>query len=279
MSPVVVELEDDDDLPPPLEDMEPVIEKIRKTKIRQEEEKRDKQHHNVVQKPEVKNTKEIQTTKKKDFGGMQKGFLLGGTASKPKKKAAASCTNKVDFDVRASKQNNLVFDDVQKAMESHPVHKQVNQNVLKAVEGDEKLLRQLSQPKFAQAVELMKTNPREALERYKNDHEVGEFFKKFYSLLGTEYTKMGESAERSSGAPIKTTAQQPERHLVSEDEKEVERVLENEELRSILEKSSTKRLMEALRQNPDRAQHMIRGDHEIMRDVQKLIQAGLLKIQ
>lgn len=258
-------MSDCDDIPP-LEDMSPVVERVKAMTIAPEETEK-KKVTNVAKKTETTKPTPKSQPSQKIFGGMQKGFLL----SAPKKKAAPAATvRKVDYEIKnASKQSSLVLNDVQKAMANDK--EWITEDILNKVSGDKKLLRQLSEPKFNHAMELMKRNPQEALERYKDDAEVAEFFKKFYGILGKHFTNLAASKQSQEVA---------EPHLISQEEKEVQNIVNNPELREILQKESIQTLVKTLKENPDQAQYMLRsGSMEFKDDVRKLVSAGVFNFQ
>lgn len=284
-------MSDFDDVPP-LEDMTSVVERVKKISVTKNSgsELNNQAYTKVVgdddTKELVNSTKKAIETKPKVFGGFQKGFLL---SSQPRKCSTSKSTHKpsnknIDYVIKPTQtqSNSLVLNDVQDAIKnSTPSTDWVNEDILNLVGQDKKLIQQLNQPKFNEAVELMKTNPKQALERYKDDPEVGEFFKKFYGILGKHFNKLAaKSPTTESPNIITSTKAQGEPHLMSQEEKEVKRILDNAELRTILEKQSTQMLVKALKENPDQAQYMLRsGDADLKSDVRKLIAAGVLNIQ
>jgi len=289
-------MSDSDDMPPPLDDMSEVIERVKKSQL-------NKSKNSTVLKPKlfsnnaegdrkavnicVSTTKS--STKKKDFGGFQKGFLLGGRTKKKltsTKQSSVEEIPNIDYVVKPteSPQSRLVMDDVQQAMSKMKMGDKswVNDDILKTVESDDKLVKQLADPKFTAAIEMMKTDPKRALEHFKDDQDVADFFKKFYGILGNHFSSL-EDKQIPSGE-IKTQDVSGvdgviETEKVKED-RNVREVLENPELRSLLEKPSVKSLIEALRENPPKARYIVNtADDEMKLDIQKLISSGLLNVQ
>jgi len=289
-------MDDFDDIPP-LEDMSEMVDKVRNIKFNNHEKLHQASPEQSATITEIKeDVKPAKPKQKKDFGGFKKGFLFGSAppvkknTNKGVKKTvkAVEKDTKVDFVINTNKnsaKSSLVFDDVQKEMEKTKQQMKppdwLNDDIIKNIESDKDLLSKLAQPKYAAAVELMKTDPKAALEKYKDDKEVAEFFKKFYGILGSHFTNLANSSGDTGtrNQPIYTRPPAEEPHIMSEEDRQVQDVLKNPELREILQKGEIKRLMKLIREDPNQAQHMLMtGSHEFKRDVQTLISNGLLKI-
>ena len=286
-------MDDFDDLPP-LEDMSEMVDKVRKITFNRNEALSQNSPIESATITEIKeDVKPAKPKPKKDFGGFKKGFLFGSAPSANKKttNSGKSKTNgkaarkeaQVDFVVNTNKdKSGLVFDDVQKEMKKSQEKSPdwLNDDILKNIESDKDLLHKLAQPKFGAAVELMKNNPKAALEKYKDDKEVADFFKKFYGILGSHFTNLANSSgDSTKSQPIYTRPPPEEPHIMSQEDRQVQDVLNNPELRGILQKDHIKRLMKLIKEDPNQAQHMLMtGSAEFKKDVQMLISNGLLKI-
>ena len=64
--------------------------------------------------------------------------------------------------------------------------------MLSKVEKNPKLIKQLEDVRFSQALTAFQKNPQEAMLAVQNDPEVKEFIQEFCGLLGEHFTTLGE---------------------------------------------------------------------------------------
>lgn len=303
---------DDDDLPPPLEDMSDLVERVRNNKISQgilpsentsckieeidvPQDLPSKQpliteisspiSSNSATGDAVKSSSVKTSSKKKvaskggGFGGMQKGFLFGGGPKKAKKPANKMSSEKVvtkkkpdaddeDFILRPSvqKEDELKMPEVQAAMRDTSW---INDDLLDNIQHDRDLMEKLANPKYSEALERMKKDPKAATEYYKDDKDVQEFFKKFYKILGNHFSGLEQNET------IKSAPEPPA--IISEDEAKMQKILADPEIRDILSQPEVQNLFGHLRMNPDQAQRIFAScDVKMKMNIQKLVSAGLL---
>lgn len=269
-------MEDADDLPP-LEDMSDLVDRIK-----DKQKSVTKTEVQVLPSTDTKINKPKSVNKKSSevgYGGLRKGFLFGSkSTSKSACKPKQSPSVKVDYEVKPKLKpgENLVFNEVQENMKSDQKlfgdKEWVTPDLLKNIEGNEKLFKQLSSPKFSKAVDMMQKDPKAAMEYYKDQPDVQEFFKEFYKILGTHFTKLGE---KTDSVPNKTNIPQK-----SKEESEFEKTISNPEIRAILSKPMIQNLFTVLKSNPEEGQHLFRTAPDSLKaDVQALVKAGLLSFE
>jgi len=273
---------DSNDDVPPLEDMEELVGRIKELSAGK----------NQLQPPSSKftepseiNTKSNAVPKpsEKPFGGMKKGFLFKERKKINDTTPAKESTKKVDYVVNASHNSSLVLDDVQQAMKQNYSNVLGNQewlteDLMKQLEGNKKLMRQLSDPRFSTAVEWMQKEPQKAMEYYKNDKDITEFFKEFCKILGGHFMGLADKQQNQPSSASETVTSQ---HFSNkEDEEAMNKIISDPEIREILSKPDIQNLFTLLRTEPNRAQAMLHSCSPRMRaDIQKLVSAGLLGIE
>ena len=266
---------DVDDVPP-LEDMSSLVDQIK-----------DKQQSNSISEVKVSSSNNKETfgnpplVKEKNanvgYGGLRKGFLVEKSKPKSTSKPLTKSTVKVDYDLKPKKNqsSNLVFNEVQENMKDDynllGGGQWITPDLLKNIEGNEKLLRRLNDPKFSKAVEMMQKDPRAAMEYYKDQLDVQEFFQEFFKVLGAHFINLGDKTETSQ----KTNSSQK-----SEEEIQFEKTISDPAIQTILSKSSIRNLFTVLKSNPEEGQHLFRTANDSLKaDVEKLIEAGLLSFE
>ncbi|CAK8672931.1 unnamed protein product [Clavelina lepadiformis] len=274
----------DEDVPP-LEDMSALVDRVReiREKTAEKPQKLSAEIHNV----ESNRVEEPQPTKPKNsgFGGMRKGFLFGSKTegkSKAPKQPVKNLQAEQVYDVikpKTSPDGSLVFDEVQDAMKGSNVLQSkewITDDFMKNIEGNEKLFKQLSDPKFSQAIDWMKRDPKSAMEYYKNDQDVQDFFKQFYKILGNHFTQLGDKESAKQDNQVMMSSNQ----ATSEDNKKMQKILSDPEIQKILSKPDVQNLLELLRNEPDKAQNIFQAsDFRLRADIQKLVSVGLLGVQ
>ncbi|XP_038059145.1 uncharacterized protein LOC119730362 [Patiria miniata] len=252
------------------------------------------------------------------FGGMKKGFLFGApskkttfpgkTTASPAKSTQAADPNPVGGEdiplIRPKKDDGdskekYQIDEVQEALKATAPLLQrkewVTDDLLSNVEKHPRLAKQLTDPRFASAVQKFQTNPHQAMQDYKDDTEVQQFLKDFSALLGDHFSTMGGSSPPSfpssvpppqgtirthdspNGADIKVKSSTNPKQATAEDEAKMQQILSDPEIREIMMDKKIQRLMEALRNNLDQGQRILQSaDPEMRAKIQKLVDAGLL---
>lgn len=218
------------------------------------------------------------TKHESQFGGMKKGFLFGATkkSAKPSRSPSKVAGNEEIISPKNNHaQNPLVLDEVQEVMKQNVISDKswLTDNLLSQINSNEKLSKQLTDPRISKAVSWMQKDPKAAMEYYKDDIEVQNFFKEFYGILGHHFTDL--SAKQDATGETSTKSK-----LDAEDEKAVQKILSDASIKEILSKPSIQNLLQELRTNPDNAQKTLNSnDREFREDVNKLVKAGVLAFQ
>lgn len=220
-------------------------------------------------------------TKPKDqFGGMKKGFLFGRSSAKASTKSSTSSKVAGNEEIISPKnnheRNSLVLDEVQEAMKQNVIQDKswLTEDLLSQISSNEKLSKQLTDPRISKAVSWMQKDPKAAMEYYKDDIEVQNFFKEFYGILGHHFTNLSSEQDTATGETGVKNRPDPD------DEKAMQKILSNVEIKQILSKPSIQKLLHELRTNPDEAQKTLNSNDRAFRDdVNKLVEAGLLAFQ
>ncbi|PAA84762.1 hypothetical protein BOX15_Mlig027560g1 [Macrostomum lignano] len=200
------------------------------------------------------------------FGGMRRGFLTAG----PAKPAAASQKQQQQKQqpqaedmphIRsdpAAAARSLQLDDVQASLAEAASASAaaapsgwLTEDLLARVESDEALLRGLANPRLSAALAKFQTNPRGAMEEYKDDTEVQEFLAKFSALLGEHFTQIADKQEQEQ------QQQQPP------EDPEVAEVLSRPGVREALTNPDVQRWLSLLREDPDKAQGLLRQSRDV----------------
>ncbi|XP_022098161.1 serine/arginine repetitive matrix protein 2-like isoform X2 [Acanthaster planci] len=252
------------------------------------------------------------------FGGMKKGFLIGGPSKKHTShgKSLASSSKSVpaaDLKPVGGEEIPLIrpkegsrdareqyrIDEVQEALKTTAPLLQnkewITEDLLSNLEKHPRLARQLTDPRFAQAVSKFQRNPQQAMEEYKGNAEVQQFFRDFCALLGNHFSTMGGASppsvpssapppqdtirtpNQSSRADIKVKSSTNPKQATAADETEIRQILADPEIREILMDQKMQRLIETLRTNPDQGQGIIHSaGPEMQAKIHKLVNAGLL---
>ena len=267
-----------DDIPP-LEDMSDLVDRVKekqKSSLCARSAPVTSESSNTVSKAKVPAAKNNNV----GYGGMKKGFLFGCKTSKSnsnttKAKNTSSTAEKFDYEIKGKQDDKkFVFDEVQEAVNKpsgFAASKEwLTDDLLKNIEGNKKLLEKMTNPKFSAAIELMQNNPKLAVEKYKDDFDVQEFFMEFYRILGSHFTKLGQQTSGTS-TPLKEK---------SKEEIQFESIISRPDIREILAKPAIKELFTVLRSDPEQGQKLFHSSsNEVKADVQKLIDVGLLNFE
>ncbi|XP_064617638.1 uncharacterized protein LOC135481841 isoform X1 [Liolophura sinensis] len=256
--------------------------------------------------PKIKN-------KNQTFGGFQKGFLFNATASSGKhdkrtnetrnltesNAAGAKKTYNKDMPFIKPKQTNrekgLEIPEVQQAMlasEGLLQNKEwLTDDLLSQIQGNDLLARRLTDPVFVQAIGEFQSDPQGAMLKYQNNSEIQKFFKDFCGIIGDHFTKLGNKQDLekpsakarevdSAGVNVLNSNINSAMAPADEDERRMQEILANPEIRQILIDPDIQRLVQTLRSNQVQAQSILHSaDPEMRRKIKKLIDAGLLVFQ
>ncbi|OWF38905.1 uncharacterized protein LOC110465696 [Mizuhopecten yessoensis] len=272
----------------------------------------DKTTTKTVKKEETMPTAKSGGDNNGGFGGMKKGFLFGGNSSKSKPKKSEIVnkkqTKKDSDDLTFIKKDEqetssqFKFPEVEQAMKQTSSlldnKEWVTDELLENVQKNERLARRLQDPTFARALTEFQTNPQAAALKYQNNPEFQETFQDFCGIMGDHFGKMGENSP-GAGAPIpppkvqelhtktpgggadlsvrsSTNPNQP----TAEDERKMQDILSNPEIRDIMMDQWIQKLFEKMRTDPVSGQRFLQeADVDKKKKIQKLVDAGLLQFQ
>ncbi|XP_013408030.1 uncharacterized protein LOC106172003 [Lingula anatina] len=242
------------------------------------------------------------------FGGFKKGFLFGGspdTKSKPKQ-STTNDSKTVNNDTtndsipylkpKETKEKEYEIPEVQTAMKSAESLLQnkdwITDDLLGKVENNEVLFKRLSDPSFTKALTEFQTNPQAAMLKYKDNQEVQQFFKEFCGLLGDHFSNMPDGQPQkpktdtisttmpSQGADISVRSSTNPNQPTAADEKKMQEILSDPEIRFVLLDPFIQQLFETLRKDPEKGQRMLSTAQPAQQEkIQKLVDAGLLAFQ
>jgi len=234
------------------------------------------QNNHNSDKPVKKPMAAKKTPKTKDtgFGGFQAGFLFG---SKPKKRPAKK-TTKVAEEIEEiitpkakesiKKENPLILPEVQEQMKAELQ----DESFLASYETDEKLMKQMADPRFARAIEFMQRDP-EGCKSYYMKHDP-EFFKEFIEFFRQNMQRIaGHLEKKEVPEPNLTERKSPE-------DIKMQSILERPEVKEAISNPVIVELFNELRTNPARAQQKLSSlDPRSRSHIDILIRNGLLQMQ
>ena len=271
---------------PPLEDMSEVLESFKAFNLHKNGHINESSNIDNSKSDNGSNitTKFTESVNKKSKPQKEFGFMNGFLLSSNQEKKSKQKKEKIDYVVKATEtsNNSLVFEEVKSEMNNYNMlndNKWVTDELLSKVESNKKLFDQLSKPKFSQAIEMMKSNPEKALEFYKYDTEVQEFFKSFYKLLGNHFTQLSDKDKKMKNSVednfLSEVKPKPSDNF--KDNAEVEKIVSDPDIRRILMKPQIQRLITLLKENPNEAMKVLNsGDSNIKSDINKLVSVGVL---
>ncbi|ELU12371.1 hypothetical protein CAPTEDRAFT_228977 [Capitella teleta] len=284
------------DMPPPLEDVSELVQKVealRMAKGASIAPSRTSAQAENLQK--VKSTDEAKKSSDGGFGGFKKGFLFGA----PTQKEEAKEKSKHD-DIPFIKPKNpnaknerLQMPEVQAAMDASEAFVKnkdtwLTEDLLKQVTSNPNLSKRLMDPTFMQAVTEFQTNPQAAMLKYQNNPEMQSFIRDFCRIMGNHLSNLpGNSTDQpppiavsDSTAEISVASSTNPKQATAEDERRMQDILANPEIRTILQDPRVQRLLEVLRTDPDKAQKILQSpDPEMAKMIRKLCEVGLLQFQ
>jgi len=244
----------------------------------------------------------------KGFGdGLKKGFFA---ASVEKTKTPKSASSKTIPTVRARRDNDgedvraRIRDEVAASLDDQrtPLErtlgdgKWLTEDLISKIEKNEGLRRKLGDPKYAAALEALRSGDAETRRRAveKLDPDVAEFLTEMCGILGGHFEALGaredEDARRRAleekiGPLAAEVAMRAEQHRTPpttretrhKEQSEVDAILSNEDLRSLLMDPETQRLVQRCG-DPDEFRRAMR-DPAARARIARLREAGLVQVE
>ncbi|CAF1568824.1 unnamed protein product [Adineta ricciae] len=198
----------------------------------------------------------------KSFAGMKKGFLNSKPTFQTKSNELVEISRKQPDQTKDFR----VFDEVQQAIKDEQQSKNswLTNDLLKQIEDDESLARYFSNPYFMEAITLFQHKPQEALAKYGHNAEVMRFFDRMAKILGNHFTSIAADEEKKQKSNV---------------DPEVNQLLQDEQVRQLLLDPDVIKLMKSLREEPEKAQWLMRtADASMRAKIQQLVQFGLLSV-
>ena len=230
-----------DEEPPPLEDMTEYL-KSKGYEI---------PHSTPHSTPQSTPQSTSQNPPKKQTPAFKKGFL--NQPRKPKPKEIPTIKPKPQKDP-------LVFEEVKQAMQYTTSNTQewLTPELLQKLASHPLLAKGLTDPRFMQAVEELKTNPSLANSKYKDDHEVKAFFSEFSKVMAEHFGNVAETKQKE--------AQQ-----LSDQDPQVQ---------SVLQDKGVQKLIKAMQKGKPIDFHEVAArDPQLAAKMHFLIEKGYLKLQ
>ncbi|CAF1325433.1 unnamed protein product [Didymodactylos carnosus] len=218
------------------------------------------------------------------FGGLKKGFLSSTT----EKTKPPLTTNKLDVitKTKENKKDFRVFDEVQQALKKDQLANGnwLTEDLLDQIQQDAFLEKRFNEPYFMEAINLFQKKPEEALKRYGSNKDVMEFFQRMAKVLGSHFTSLPTNDDLSPEQDVVKTSSQF--NIIKRKETkppladpEVNKLLENEQVRKLLLDPDVVSLMKTLREEPDKAQWLLRtADAKLQTKIKQLVDFGLLSV-
>jgi hypothetical protein len=139
-----------------------------------------------------------------------------------------------------------------------------------------KLAMGMANPRFVKAMGELQENPEAAMEKYKNDAALHDFLNEFTGLMGDHMTKLGENQKEKEEKELKQK-QEEMRKEIAKNDPEVAKVLENQDVASILADPEMQRIMQECTKPGVLRKYM--SDPTIAKKFRILQQHGLIQIQ
>ncbi|KAK3578855.1 hypothetical protein CHS0354_010213 [Potamilus streckersoni] len=296
------------------------------------------QNDTSLNQPNSGDNEAISSSTNTGFGGFKKGFLFGGSSKiqttkyddksesqsnkdgtgdsktqNQSNKTQSGIQNKkseekqkeedIPFLQKKDTQDNLKLPEVfQTLINATDVLQKntdwVTDDLMQKIEENKLLSRCLTDPRFAQAIADLKSNPAEAMTKYQNNAEVQRFLQEFIGVMGSHFTKLGEQQSKNTpsqpqrkiseiatrsttdGADLKVRSSTDPNQATEEDIQQINRIVSNPEVREILQDPQIQKLFETLRQNPDQGQRILQAaDMTLRQKIQRLVDAGLLQFR
>ncbi|XP_041461259.1 uncharacterized protein LOC121412533 [Lytechinus variegatus] len=263
------------------------------------------------------------SSKAKSFGGLKKGFLFG-SAPKSSGKASSQTSKQRPLVEPSNKAQTAVsveglediplikpqgdgaqngaqrIQEVQDALKASAPFLEnkdwVNDDLLSKIEKHPRLARQLSDPRFSQAMSMFQSNPQGAMKYFQDNPEIQTFFQDFCAILGDHFTGLSSTSSNqpspsvpkvtpvqevkvhdSPGADMSVSSSTDPKQATAADEAKMKEIMADPDVVKAFGHPQIPLLFEALQKNPDLAQRMMQSaDADFRRHVQTLVKKGLL---
>ncbi|KAL4454708.1 hypothetical protein ABPG74_021913 [Tetrahymena malaccensis] len=300
----------DDEMPPELDDLTEVIQKARPkeeksstqnlgdyTKTREEIQKevsdqlaKEMEQKMKLKAEEEKRKQEEEAKKPKDTkkqglfgGGLAKGFL-----SNPAPKAAKKQEEIIEVKVNKEEQkkNKLEIKEVQEAMKLNDTlnstkDQWMNPQLLNQIATNPLIAKLFTNPEYMQAISLMQTKPKEAMERYGKNPEFMMVFQEFCKVMGNHFQDLStkEKEEASKKEQEKPLLQKVEK--LDPDQKRINDLIQNDaQVKEALQDPKVVQFIQFLQTQKKVDFHSVmQKDKDLAKKLQILIQKGILNIQ
>ncbi|XP_047144472.1 uncharacterized protein LOC105847469 isoform X2 [Hydra vulgaris] len=287
----------EDDVPPleddvpPLEDLSDIITKFSPLNFKNsyktneyleatdnENDSRTKKINTLLQAPTPKKTFKSEDVKneKTSYCGFKKGFLL---------KEDKSMKKVIEIKKENVKDKNII-EEVQSAMFKQKDSKDwITNDLLEKISAHPTLSKQFFDRRFGQIISQFQKNPNDLMAIYKNDAEVLQFIREFSILMSNHFINLAKKEDRQKKIENKKKIVIEESTNLEEsihqrfDDEEVNRIISNPEMVSILQCKEIRHFFFHLKSNPSKAQKLLNSANSDMRyKIQKLVDAGLLQM-
>eukprot|EP00053_Salpingoeca_punica_P009857 m.88646 g.88646 ORF g.88646 m.88646 type:complete len:329 (-) comp15198_c1_seq1:2173-3159(-) len=130
----------------------------------------------------------------------------------------------------------------------------------------------MANPRIAAALQEFQANQKSAMQKYKGDKEVEEFFRQYFEVVGEHFNQLADAQDKQR-AEEKAKAEAEER-----ERQETQRVLSNPEVVAALQHKGVQALLATLRSNPSANVAPLLRSTEMQHHVAVLQRAGLLAV-
>jgi len=224
-----------------------------------------------------KKSSSVKKSPKKDsgFGGFQSGFLFGGKPRKPKQATKEEIGEIITPKAKESlkKENPLILPEVQEQMKEELQ----DEDFLASYEKDAKLMKQMSDPRFARAIEYMQRDPEGCKDFYMKNDPV--FFKEFIDFFRQNMLRIAGHLDKKS-EHIEKDNHFTARPVTNPEDIQMQAILERPDVKQAISNPVIVELFNELRTNPTKAQQRLSSlDPKTKSHVDILIRNGLLRMQ
>lgn len=219
-----------------------------------------------------------ETARNKTFGsGLKKGFLSAASQAKEHKaKRIIRPTNRDPPGVR---------DKIQQEVSANLLAEHTTQwltpDLLDEIKKRPSLSKVFDDPKYASALELLKRDPKRAVEAFSQTPELRDFVREFCTLMGGHFEKLDQSTRADIGPLARAAVEKAERgdmpSSTPHEQAHVDRIVKDPELSKLLMEPDTQHLMQRCA-DPVEFTKAIRDPHNAA-IIRKLADAGLVQIQ
>ena len=209
---------------------------------------------------------------KKSFGdGMKAGLRQGFLGNKKKKKGKL---------VRPTGRDESVQSAIRKEVAEKmlgPAREWLTPDLMQEIKKRPELRKVFEDERYASALELLHRNPKEALEKFEKVPELRNFLREFCSLMGGHFDQLGQAQEMGPLVKEAVEREQNRPPPTPDERAQVDRVVADAELSSLLMNPATQRLMQRCA-DPLEFQRALANPDDA-KVIHRLRQAGLVQIQ